>query len=200
MTNQTIRLSFLSVALAMIAGTAQAATHASRIIEDQTSYGTCTATGASQCQANDRLSVVNALGETEGAFYSLGKDGYLTLGFDTASFAPGARITLEEVTFNGPARSRHYEAVDVYSVFSDLATFVGTVYNTTKSTTLRIAQRFEHIRLVDVTSREYASTSSFDGFDVDSVKIAPVPVPAAGVLMLAGLGGLALMRRRKAAA
>lgn len=37
MTNQTIRLSLLSVALAMIAGTAQAATHASRIIEDQTS-------------------------------------------------------------------------------------------------------------------------------------------------------------------
>lgn len=200
MDNQSVRLSLLSVALALIAGTAQAATHASRIIEDQTAYGTCTAKAASSCQANGRLTAANALGETDGKFYSLGKNGYLTLGFDNASFAAGARITLEEVTFNGPVRSKHFEAVDVYSVFSGLATFVGTIYNTTRATTLKIAQQFDQIRLVDVTSREYASTSSFDGFDVDSVKIAPVPVPAAGFLMLAGLGGLALMRRRKSAA
>ncbi len=35
---------------------------------------------------------------------------------------------------------------------------------------------------------------------VDAQQPAPVPLPAAMPLMLAGLGGLALMRRRKAAA
>lgn len=200
MGNRTIRLTLLSLAAAMIASTGQAATYASRVIEDQTAYGTCTASSASACEANGRLTLANALGETDGKFYSLGQDGTLTLGFDVASFAPGAKLTLEEVTFNGPDRSRHFEAVDVYSVFGGIATFVDTIYNTTRVATLRIMQKFEYIRLVDVTRREYVSTSSFDGYDVDSVKIAPVPVPAAGFMMLVGFGCLSLMRRRKSAA
>lgn len=199
MQNRTIRLSLLSVVLAVAAGAAQAATYATRIIDDETVYGTCTARPSS-CSANDRLAVENALGETDGRFYSLGKGGYLTLGFDGASYGPGTLLTLEEVTFNGPARGNHYEAVDIYSVLSGVTTFVGTIYNTAKVSTIKIGQSFEHIRLVDVTTREYPTSSSFDGFDIDSVKIAPVPVPAAGGLMLAGLLSFAMMRRRKAAA
>jgi hypothetical protein len=38
-----------------------------------------------------------------------------------------------------------------------------------------------------------------DGFGIDGVKIAAVPVPAAGFLLLAGLGGLAAFKRRKSA-
>ena len=38
-----------------------------------------------------------------------------------------------------------------------------------------------------------------DGFGIDDVTISAVPLPAAGLLLLGGLGGLGLMGRRKAA-
>jgi hypothetical protein len=42
-------------------------------------------------------------------------------------------------------------------------------------------------------------SDSFGGF-IDAIDVAPVPVPAAGLLLLGALGGLAAMRRRKTAA
>ncbi|MGR3655540.1 VPLPA-CTERM sorting domain-containing protein, partial [Paracoccus sp. (in: a-proteobacteria)] len=58
---------------------------------------------------------------------------------------------------------------------------------------------FEYIKLVDATLNEFgrSGTTSFDGFDVDSVSVAPVPLPAAGLMLLAGLGGFGVMRRRQ---
>ncbi len=38
-----------------------------------------------------------------------------------------------------------------------------------------------------------------DGFGIDGIRLAAVPLPAGGLLLLAGLGGLALLRRRRAA-
>lgn len=188
-----------AVACVTLAGGAQAATYsATAIIAGETAYGACTAS-PSVCAANDRQNVANALGSTDGKFYSLGLNGQLTLGFAMPIFARGAILTIEEVTFGGPERSRHFEAVDVYSVLGGVATLVDRVVNTAKSTTLRISQQFEYIRLVDATPVEFASTSSGDGFDVDSVTIAAVPLPAGAALMLGGLGCLAFMRRRKAA-
>ena len=58
----------------------------------------------------------------------------------------------------------------------------------------------------DATSGSFAlSTQETDPSDVrvsfsstlESDQVAPIPVPAAGLLLLGGLGGLAAMRRRK---
>lgn len=183
-----------AVLMTMASG-AQAATYAaSSIIASETAYGTCT---RMNCTANDRKNAENALGEADGAFYAMGLGGQLTVGFDAKSFAPGARVTINEVTFNGPQKSNHFEAVDVYSVFDGVDTFIDRIINTAQSTTLLVAQGFEYIRLVDVTQAEFASTTSFDGFDVESISIAAVPVPAAGFMLMAGLGGLAAFGRRR---
>jgi hypothetical protein len=44
-----------------------------------------------------------------------------------------------------------------------------------------------------------SQVSSTDEFYIDSISVAPVPVPAAGLLLLGALGGLAALRRRRTA-
>lgn len=58
------------------------------------------------------------------------------------------------------------------------------------------------LKIVDLSLGE-TGTGHFKGNlrfdDLDVTEVAPVPLPAAGVLMLAGLGGFAMVRRRKQA-
>lgn len=58
------------------------------------------------------------------------------------------------------------------------------------------------LKIVDVTlgtpgTGVFKGNLRFD--DINVTEVAPVPLPAAGVLLLAGLGGLAMVRRRKQA-
>jgi hypothetical protein len=61
------------------------------------------------------------------------------------------------------------------------------------------------LTLLDTTLVNFASAYDdpgepvSDGFDAGEFRVTPVPVPAAGFLLLAGLGGLAALKRRKAA-
>lgn len=147
---------------------------------------------------NDPLATLGAPDED---FYSLGFGGDITLGFSGSPF-PGGETTVYEVTFD--RTSDHDEAVNVYSVLGGVETFVATLFNSPDpSAKATIAGTFDSIKLVDVTATYFAiepgvGNLSFDGFDVDAVGLAPVPLPAAGLLLLAGLGGLGALRRKQA--
>lgn len=58
--------------------------------------------------------------------------------------------------------------------------------------TMSFAKRTDDIKIKMING-------SGDGFGIDGIRLSAVPLPAGGVLLLAGLGGLVLLRRRRAA-
>ena len=184
--------------LAMSASAGNAAVlYADQVIS--ANYGTCTGSAA-ECSSNDRLNQDNALGMTDGAFYALGFGGSIVLGFAQNLF-PAGTVSTMEITFN--RMIGHDEAVQIFTL-DDMGNEVedlGVAVNNPDGSTSQFANLpFSFIKLVDVTKSVFPNTTSFDGYDVDSVAVAPVPLPAAGAMLLAGLGGLAMVRRRKSAA
>lgn len=159
--------------------------------------GRCTGSAAG-CAANDRQDVNNAVDTDDSTFYALGFGGDITLGFAVPLFTNPQTVQAFEITFN--RRTGHDEAAEVYSVLDGVETFLGTLTNFVNGGSVVASTAFEYIKLVDVTLELFPSTTSYDGFDLSAIKVSPVPLPAAGVLMLAGLGGLAALRRRKTAA
>ena len=125
----------------------------------------------------------------------------MTLGFGT-DFKAGD-VSVYEITFTRPTSTdKHYEAFELIALDANKnATGFSTVIsNKNEFSSFRIDSGFTYLKLVDVTKREFQTgTTSYDGADIGMVSIAAVPVPAAGVLMLAGLGGLAALRRRRTA-
>ena len=185
-----------ALALSASAGNA-AVLYADQVIDAD--YGTCTGSAA-DCSSNDRLNQNNALGMTDGAFYALGFGGSMILGFAQNLF-PAGTVSTMEITFN--RMIGHDEAVQIITLDSDQNEVedLGVAVNNPDGSTSQIANLpFSYIKLVDVTKSVFPNTTSFDGYDVDSVAVAPVPLPAAGAMLLAGLGGLAMVRRRKSAA
>lgn len=185
-------------ALAASAAGANAATYyADKVISSE--MGDCYSNaGLPMGCAGVRSDTNNALGAANGLFYSMGFGGTLVVGFAQPLFDAANDVAAFEITYD--REKGHDEAVDVYSVLGGVETYLGRLLNNVASSSVRATTAFEHIKLVDVTGEEFPNTSSNDGFDVDSVSIAAVPLPAAGLMLLAGLGGLAALRRRKTAA
>ncbi len=146
-------------------------------------------------------------GAPDGAFLSLGIGGSLVLGFgDTGPFT-GGTVFFERT--NGsptgwPESVKVFVSLTNTSVGGDW-TEVGSLSNTgsveetpitnaTRGYLLNIGQTFNYLKLVDTST---AGSSSNAGWDVDAVRVAPIPVPAALPLLLAGIGGLAWAGRRR---
>jgi hypothetical protein len=191
---KTLKLLLASAALAVSAGAASASTiYANTVISS--SQGACTVPGG--CLA-DRSDPTAALGAPDDKFFSLGNGGHIVLGFAGAPFGSGTATTYE-VTTN--RKNDHKEAIEVYSIFQGVqSALLGVITNFNESGSVFVTGAFDSIKLVDITYTLFPDTTSFDGFDVNAVGISdvsPIPLPAAGFLLLAGLGGLAAVRRKK---
>ncbi len=141
--------------------------------------------------SNNRDNPLNALGAANGTFFEIGSGA-------TADFTFGAQfnadVTIYEITFGNV--SRWEESVDLFAgTAGDAASFqaVGSITNAAAQggVTLSLAAvsgLFDTIRLVDTSNRA-------GGFDVDAVRITPVPLPAAAWLFLSALGAVFGLKR-----
>lgn len=126
----------------------------------------------------------------DGNFYSLGIGGSLTLDFGRLVTGEGL---ITEVTYN---TTNYYEYANLYTSRDGVTwTTLALAFNAdaVDGESLFSDTAFRYLKLVDASE----GGRKRDGFDIDSVGFTPVPLPAAGFALLAGLGSLAAMRRRR---
>lgn len=195
---KTTKTLIASAFLVAAAGTASAATIYADSVVDHV-QGSCTDGGLSPVNGNgcavDRSDPLSATGAPDGSFFSLGDGGHIELGFADAPFANGVG-SVYEITNN--RTSDHDEAAEVFAGFMGVYTSLGIITNDLAMNSVLLFGNFDTIKIVDVTQSHFGTTTSFDGFDVDSVGISAVPLPATALMLLMGLGGFAAVRRKKA--
>jgi len=155
---------------------------------------------------NGRDNPLNALGgPADGNFFEIGFGSTvdLTFGRDFRS-----DVTVFEITFGDP--TAFPESVDVYAIAgAGPAEMVGSITNVAASggAMLSLAglsmELYDTIRLVDTSpltsSFESDALGPLGGFDIDSVRVNIVPLPAGGLLLLTALGAFGVARSRKKA-
>lgn len=142
----------------------------------------------------------SALGGIDGAFLSLGIGGSAVFSFGQTFTTPIAIIE-----FNKSTKGNSYEAVKVFGILGNgIPTFLGVVENMYAQAAqggfvISGNYVFDKLLLTDIST----SGKNRDGFDVDAISVtaydmvAPVPLPAAGVLLAGAVGSLALARRKR---
>ena len=162
---------------------------------DEVNRGLVTTSAAEDAS---RSNTANALGAPDGSFYSMGLGGDITLGFGQVFNTSSANIKSYEVTFGSIAN--YPESVDIFAVLGGtVGDFIGSLSNVQANAGVKLSYNgtFDALKFVDTSNPP--GPPNFDGFDVDAVGVNPVPLPAAGFLLLGALGGLGAMRRRKTA-
>lgn len=85
---------------------------------------------------------------------------------------------------------------------------IDAAINLARGTTAVSGEQFSFVRVSDVPGGQFSSGPTFAGPDIDAigaitsgapVPMSPVPLPAAGWMLLFGVGGLVAMKRRKKA-
>lgn len=151
---------------------------------------------------DDRDNPLNALGETDGEFFEIGWGSSVILTFGTL-FGGSGFVT--EVTFGDPT-----DWVEGVAIFAGMYDEDPTTWDPV--TPLQIFNTdtpdaegrywfdvgdgpFDALRITDLGNALQDRPTG--GFDIDSVRVAPIPLPAGGVLLLTALGGLAVARRKR---
>lgn len=140
--------------------------------------------------AADRSIGANALGATDGNFYSLGIKGSIVLDFGRLV---GGQGVVTEVTYK-PINYDEY--ANLYTSLDGVTwTLLAKSFNVVavNGEAVTSTSNFRYLKLVDASTKGRGR----DGFDIDSVGFAPVPLPAAGLALAGGLAGLAALRRRR---
>lgn len=151
--------------------------------------------------ANGRNNPANALGASNGNFFEIGYGSTVDLTFGKLFRPSGTTVEITNGA-RGPSTA-YYETITVFFGRNGVFTEVTDLNNAgpngplTLSFSLPVDAYFDTVRFVDTTTKRPDSTG---GWDIDSVKVSLVPLPAAGILLLAGLGGLAALGRRRATA
>lgn len=163
----------------------------------QITYDDAAARGSS----NNRDNPLNALGADDGSFFEIGFGSTVDLTFGTLF---DTETTIFEVTFGDPAGFP--EAAIIYAGLGgsfQLVTILLSNLDAQNGAILSLAGLngpFDTIRIQDASSP--IRNAQTGGFDIDSVRVSAVPLPAALPLMGAGfaaLGFIGWRRRRKAA-
>jgi hypothetical protein len=145
--------------------------------------------------AADRSVPSNALGPSDGLFLSLGLTGSAVFSFGTDFTGPSAVV---EVT-NGN-RSDYVETAQVWggtSYNSDTNsltgfTLLGVIDNSLPTAILAFTGIYKFLAIVDTSSG-----AGRDGFDIDSVSVSAVPLPAGAALLGSGVVFLGFLGRRR---
>lgn len=141
-----------------------------------------------------------ALGAPDGSFVSLGFGGALVVRFDPFQFGPPSAVVIE--TTNNP-NSYPVESAEV-SISADGVnwTVIGTVTNASNSVPVS-GGPWTYLRLIDksaISGPLSAFEDTADGFDVNSIAVNAVPVPAAVWAGSALMGAMVVARRRQSSA
>jgi len=144
---------------------------------------------------NDRDNPLNALGATDSNFFELLVGETVTFTFGSLFTSPGNVV---EVTFGNV--DNFFESADIFvGNLGDGMPFVEVNENPIENSDAQgpvgfdftFDGTFDALRITALSS-----PNGTNGFDIDSVRVSPVPLPAAGWMLVVGIGGLVVMRRK----
>ncbi|WP_434052458.1 MAG: VPLPA-CTERM sorting domain-containing protein [Roseibium sp.] len=152
---------------------------------------------AARGSANDRGNAQNALGAADTSFFEIGFGSYIDLTFGTLF---DTSVSVFEITFGNVLSWPESAGIFVGDGidFQLIASIDNTDAQGGGVFPISLVGTFDTVRIKDTSPTRGLSTG---GFDVDAVRVTPVPLPAALPLLGAGLAVLGFVgwRRRQAA-
>lgn len=162
------------------------------------------------CNTPDRDDACNALGSPDGVGGSSASGFVSTANFDTLTFSFGQDFLLPvhvfEITTGTPSTYEEILALSFSVVGGGFTTELDILNVDGVAVTndrWQYTISFGDVDLagpynaIVVNDNSDLMNGTRDGFDIDAIGVTPVPLPAAGWMLLAGLGGMAALRRRQ---